>query len=39
MQIRVGYEIVYNLPQKTPVILTVDIHYSRALRISTFLLT
>ena len=30
MQIRVGYEIVYNFPQKTPMILAVNIHYSRA---------
>ena len=30
MQIRVGYEFIYNLPQPTPMILTVSIHYSRA---------
>ena len=30
MQIRVGYEIVYDLPQPTPLLLTVHIHYSRA---------
>ena len=29
MQIRVGYEFIYNLPQTTPMILTVNIHYSR----------
>jgi transglutaminase-like putative cysteine protease len=30
MRIRVGYELIYNCPQKTPMILTVSIHYSRA---------
>jgi transglutaminase-like putative cysteine protease len=30
MRIRVGYEFVYSLPQATPMILTVSIHYSRA---------
>ena len=30
MQIRVGYEFIYSLPQPTPMILTVSIHYSRA---------
>ena len=30
MQIRVGYEFIYNFPQPTPMILTVSIHYSRA---------
>ena len=30
MQIRVGYELIYNFPQPTPMILTVSIHYSRA---------
>jgi hypothetical protein len=30
MQIRVGYEFTYNLPQPTPMILTVSVHYSRA---------
>jgi transglutaminase-like putative cysteine protease len=29
MQIRVGYELIYNFPQPTPMILTVSIHYSR----------
>ena len=29
MQIRVGYEIVYNCPQPTPMIVTLNIHYSR----------
>ena len=30
MRIRVGYEFIYSLPQPTPMILTVSIHYSRA---------
>ncbi|MBL6750279.1 MAG: transglutaminase family protein [Nevskia sp.] len=30
MQIRVGYELVYDFPQPTPMILTLSIHYSRA---------
>ena len=30
MQIRVGYEIVYDCPQPTPMILTLSIHYTRA---------
>ena len=30
MRIRVGYEFIYCLPQSTPMILTVSIHYSRA---------
>ena len=30
IQIRVGYEIIYDLPQPTPLLLTVHIHYSRA---------
>jgi transglutaminase-like putative cysteine protease len=30
MQIRVGYEIVYDCPQPTPMILTLNVHYSRA---------
>ena len=30
MQIRVGYEIVYNLPQPTPMILALNIHPTRA---------
>ena len=30
MQIRVGYELVYTFPQPTPIILVVNIHYSRA---------
>ncbi len=30
MQIRVGYEIVYQLPQPTPMILVLGVHYSRA---------
>jgi transglutaminase-like putative cysteine protease len=30
MQIRVGYELVYECPQPTPMILTLNIHFSRA---------
>jgi len=30
MKIRVGYEIVYDCPQPTPMILTLHIHYTRA---------
>src|SRR5690349_13411360 len=30
MHIRVGYELQYTLPQPTPMILTLSIHYSRA---------
>ena len=30
MRIRVGYELIYNLPQSTPMLLTLSIHYSRA---------
>jgi transglutaminase-like putative cysteine protease len=30
MQIKVGYELVYDCPQPTPMILTLHIHYSRA---------
>ena len=30
MRIRVGYELIYNCPQDTPMILIVNIHYSRA---------
>jgi transglutaminase-like putative cysteine protease len=30
MQIRVGYEMVYECPQPTPMILALNIHYSRA---------
>jgi transglutaminase-like putative cysteine protease len=30
MQIRVGFELVYQFPQPTPVILTLDVHYTRA---------
>jgi transglutaminase-like putative cysteine protease len=30
MRIRVGYELIYNCPQDTPMILTVNVHYSRA---------
>jgi transglutaminase-like putative cysteine protease len=30
VQIRVGYELTYDLPQATPMLLTVHVHYSRA---------
>jgi transglutaminase-like putative cysteine protease len=30
MQIRVGYELIYDCPQPTPMILTLNIHYTRA---------
>jgi len=30
MKIRVGYELVYQCPQPTPMIVTLNIHYSRA---------
>jgi len=30
MLIRVGYELVFNCPQETPMILMVNVHYSRA---------
>ena len=30
MQIRVGYELIYQCPQWTPMVLTLNIHYSRA---------
>jgi transglutaminase-like putative cysteine protease len=30
MQIRVGYELIYECPQPTPMILTLNIHFSRA---------
>jgi transglutaminase-like putative cysteine protease len=29
MQIRVGYELVYECPQPTPMILTLNIHFTR----------
>ena len=29
MQIRVGYELIYDCPQSTPMILTLHIHYTR----------
>jgi hypothetical protein len=29
MRIKVGYELVYDCPQPTPMILTLNIHYSR----------
>jgi hypothetical protein len=30
VQINIGYEIVYHLPQPTPMLLTVHVHPSRA---------
>jgi transglutaminase-like putative cysteine protease len=30
MRIRVGYELIYNCPQPTPMIVTLSIHYTRA---------
>jgi transglutaminase-like putative cysteine protease len=30
LQIRLGYELIYNFPQATPMILALSIHYSRA---------
>ena len=30
MQIHVGYELIYDCPQPTPMILTLNVHYSRA---------
>ena len=30
MQIRIGYELIYDCPQPTPMILTLNVHYSRA---------
>ncbi|MDT7816567.1 MAG: hypothetical protein QOJ42_6483 [Acidobacteriaceae bacterium] len=30
MQIHVGYELIYNCPQPTPMILVLNVHYSRA---------
>jgi transglutaminase-like putative cysteine protease len=35
MQIRVGYELIYDLPQPTPMILTLNIHASRVADIVT----
>ena len=29
MQIRVGYELIYDCPQPTPMIVTLSIHYTR----------
>jgi transglutaminase-like putative cysteine protease len=30
MQFRIGYELIYSFPQPTPIILVVNVHYSRA---------
>ena len=29
MKIRIGYELVYDCPQPTPMILTLSVHYTR----------
>jgi len=29
MQIRIGYELIYNCPQPTPMLLTLNVHYTR----------
>src|SRR6185295_9548928 len=30
MQIRVGYELIYDFPQQTPMVLMLNIHHTRA---------
>jgi hypothetical protein len=30
MKIKIGYELIYNFPQVTPMVLMVNVHYSRA---------
>ena len=30
MEIKVGYELIYECPQSTPMIMALNIHYSRA---------
>ena len=35
MLIQIGYELVFNCPQETPMILMVNVHYSRAADIVT----
>lgn len=35
MQFRIGYELIYNLPQPTPMVLVVNVHESRAADIIT----
>ena len=30
MQIRVGYELIYDFPQQTPIVLMLNIHHTRA---------
>ena len=30
MQIRVGYELIYDFPQPTPMLLMLNIHHTRA---------
>ena len=29
MKIRIGYELIYDCPQPTPMILTLNVHYTR----------
>ena len=29
MQISIGYELIYDCPQPTPMILTLNVHYTR----------
>jgi hypothetical protein len=29
MKIRIGYELIYDCPQPTPMILTLSVHYTR----------
>jgi hypothetical protein len=30
MQLRVGYELIYDCPQQTPMVLMLNIHHTRA---------
>ncbi|MDO8940375.1 MAG: hypothetical protein Q7U98_14575 [Methylicorpusculum sp.] len=30
MKIRIGYELIYDCPQPTPMILTLSVHFTRA---------
>ena len=30
MQIRLGYELIYDCPQPTPMVLTLNVHHTRA---------
>ena len=29
MKIRIGYELIYDCPQPTPMLLTLNVHYTR----------